>query len=221
MNQLAPMRQPTAGQLKLAQQLVERPNAAPTGRATVKAETYVSPDRFAAERDKLFRRLPLPIAPSALLPEPSMAVPHAAYGQPLLITRDAQGKAHVLLNVCRHRGTQLIESNEPCKHASLVCPYHAWSYRLDGTLAGLPRAETFAGLDKAEHGLRALPSLEAGGLIWVGLDRDNPPDFAGISGELAADLDAFGLRDMHLYRRRTHDVAPNRKLIIEIGRAHL
>jgi phenylpropionate dioxygenase-like ring-hydroxylating dioxygenase large terminal subunit len=215
MNQLAPLRQPTKGQLNLARMLVERKPAALVGRATVKADTYVSPERFTAERECLFRRLPLPIAPSALLPQPGMAVAHAEYGLPLLITRDGKGEAHVLLNVCRHRGTQLVTSREPCQLASMVCPYHAWSYRLDGSLAGLPRAETFADFDKSMHGLVPMPSVEAGGIIWVGLDRENPPNFAEVTGELAADLDSFGLGDMHLYRRRTHEVAANWKLIVD------
>ncbi|HUN51140.1 MAG TPA: aromatic ring-hydroxylating dioxygenase subunit alpha [Candidatus Sulfotelmatobacter sp.] len=215
MNQMAPMRQPTAGQLALARQLVELKPRDLTGRATVQAATYVAPARFAAEWERIFRRQPLPLAPSALLPDPAMAVTHAAYGQPLLVTRDNRGQAHVLLNVCRHRGTKLVEGAEACKLASVVCPYHAWSYRLDGSLAGLPRAETFAGFDKAEHGLVPLPCAEAGGIIWVGLDRDAPPDFGSVTGALATDLDAFGLGAMHLYRRRTHAVAANWKLIVD------
>jgi glycine betaine catabolism A len=214
MTQTALMRQPTKGQVNIARKLVEhRPNDI-VGRASIDADVYVNPARFAAEREHLFRRLPLPVAPSALL-RPGTAMAHDDYGLPLLVTRDLQGEAHVLLNVCQHRGTRLVDTREPVKLASVVCSYHAWSYRLDGCLAGLPRPETFLGLDKKEHGLPKMPSREAGGLIWVGLDRANPPSFAEVTGELAEDLDAFGLADMHLYRRRTHDVAANWKLIID------
>ncbi|MGP0058877.1 MAG: aromatic ring-hydroxylating oxygenase subunit alpha [Beijerinckiaceae bacterium] len=214
MDQIAHMRRPTKGQVNIARQLVEHQPCAAAARASVKADTYVNPARFAAERERLFRRLPLPVAPSALL-ESGTAMAHDAYGLPLLVTRDHQGEAHVLLNVCQHRGTRVIDSHEPSKLAAAVCPYHAWSYRLDGCLIGLPRADTFPGLDKQQHGLPAMPSCEAGGLIWVGLDRANPPNFADVTGELAEDLDAFGLADMYLYRRHTHDVAANWKLIID------
>ncbi len=58
----------------------------------------------------------------------------------------------------RHRGARLIvEDGEPCRRQSLVCPYHGWAYRLDGTLAGVPRAEAFPTLDKHLTGLRELP----------------------------------------------------------------
>jgi glycine betaine catabolism A len=140
---------------------------------------------------------------------------HDDYGLPLLLTRDQDGIAHIFLNVCQHRGTRLVDSAEPVQMASVVCPYHAWSYKLDGRLAGLPRAETFADFDKKAHGLPKMPSCESGGIIWVGLDRESPPNFAGVTGELAEDLDSFGFADMHCYRRHTHEVRANWKLIMD------
>ena len=215
MNQVAPLRRPTPGQIALARRLVEAPSNQPPARAQVEASVYLDPARFAAEQTRIFKRLPLPLGPSALLPEPGMVASHKEYGLPLLLSRDKDGQAHVFLNACRHRGTCLVETRDPAKAPSLVCPYHACTYRLDGQLTGVPRAETFPGLDKAEHGLVAMPSVEAGGILWVGLDRSNPPDFASVTGELAADLDAFGFADMHLYKRQLHDVPANWKLIAD------
>jgi phenylpropionate dioxygenase-like ring-hydroxylating dioxygenase large terminal subunit len=207
-----PRLSPTPGQLALAEAIREGRAKVAGGIQTVPAINYTCPDHFAREKAALFDRLPQVLAPSALLPDPGMAVPHDATGRPLLITRDAEGRAHVFLNVCRHRGTRLVEGSEVQCAKRLVCPYHAWTYRLDGGLLALPRPETFPGLDKADYGLVELPSLEAGGLIWFSPVAD--ADFTDAQA-LGNDLDAFGLGAAHLFRRRTHTVKGNWKLIMD------
>ena len=205
---------PTAGQLALARRIAGAAEEVVPALRTLAASTYLDPERFTQERDRLFRTLPLPVAPSALLPEPGMAAAHDGYGLPLLLTRDKTGQARVFLNACRHRGTRLVEGEEAQKTPRIICPYHAWAYGLDGSLIGLPRAETFDGLNKADYGLRPLPCTERGGLIWATLG-EGEPDFDGFLGDLAADLDALGLGEHHLYARRTHTVAANWKLIMD------
>ena len=207
-----PNLRPTPGQLALAEAIRGGSGKVAHGIQSVPASNYTCPDHFAREKAALFDRLPQVIAPSALLPDPGMAVPHDATGRPLLITRDAQGTAHVFLNVCRHRGTRLVEGNEVQCAKRLVCPYHAWTYRLDGGLMALPRPETFPGLDKGDYGLVELPSLEAGGLIWF-----TPEHSANFSDaqNLGNDLVAFGLPQSHLFRRKLHSVRGNWKLIMD------
>mgnify|MGYP001549759493 CR=1 FL=1 len=94
----------------------------------------------------------------------------------------------------------------------LVCPYHAWTYKLDGKLLALPRPETFPDMDKGEHGLIELPSIEAGGLIWFA-----PQEGADFSDarRLGEDFSAFGMDDSYLFRRKTHTVKGNWKLIMD------
>lgn len=203
---------PTAGQLALAARLATGGTRSDAGITHVDASAYTDPARHVAEQNRIFTRLPLVIAPSALLPEPNMAVAHDGFGKPLLIARDRDGAAHVFLNVCQHRGTRLVEGNEPVCAPRLVCPYHAWSYTLDGQLTGLPRPDCFPGLDKAGFRLKRLPTREAGGLIWFAFDE--AADFAEAEA-LGHDFDAFDLAGQHLFRRRTHDVAANWKLIMD------
>ena len=207
-----PSRQrPTDGQIALARTLATGHATQSAGIATVKSDVYTDPQRFLLEKTHLFGHYPLVIAPSALLPKPNMAVAHDGFGIPLLLTRDKAGEVHVFWNVCRHRGTRLVEAAGVHKATRIVCPYHAWTYLADGCLAGMPRADTFPGLDKALHHLRPLPSLEAGGLIWF--SRGNAV-FSDAQA-LAPEFEAFGLAGHHLYRSRVHDVAANWKLIMD------
>ncbi len=207
-----PTRQrPTRGQLDLAREIVAGGRMQSSKITTVPACVYTDPARFAAEKAALFDRLPMVIAPSALLPEPNMAVAHDGFGIPLLLTRDKQGIAHVFWNVCRHRGTRLVEAAGPAKCPRIVCPYHAWTYTADGALAAMPRPDSFPGLEKADHHLKELPNVEAGGLIWFAREDS---DFADARA-LAPEFDAFGLAGHHLFRSRVHDVPANWKLIMD------
>ncbi|MBY0581889.1 MAG: aromatic ring-hydroxylating dioxygenase subunit alpha [Sphingomonas sp.] len=203
---------PTMGQLDLANRLAAGGTRASMGITHVDATAYTSAQRHIAEQQAIFSKLPLVIAPSALLPKPNMAVPHDGFGKPLLITRDKAGVAHVFLNVCQHRGTRLVEGNEPVCASRLICPYHAWSYALDGRLTGMPRPDVFPGLDRADFGLKRLPTVEAGGLIWFAFDEK--ADFSEARA-LGDDFHAFDLPGQYLFRRRTHRVAANWKLIMD------
>lgn len=208
-------RTPTDAQLALAAQC--RDGAAPRDftRSTVPASAYLCAGRFAAEQRALFGALPVVVGPSAMLPEAGTMMTHDGFGAPLILMRDGRGALRLFLNACRHRGTRLVDAPEPTKSPAVVCPYHAWSYGLDGRLKGVPRPETFPGLDKRTHGLVEIPSSEAGGLIWAAPHRPDSADFSCAEGPLAADFDALGLADMHLYARRTHRVASNWKLIMD------
>src|SRR5690242_17462335 len=103
---------PSEGQRALAESLVA--GARPDERAVVEldASVYIDRERFECEQSALFGTMPLLLAPSVLLPEPNTAVVHDGYGQPLIISRDGDGRAHVMANVCRHRGTRLLETSE-------------------------------------------------------------------------------------------------------------
>ena len=182
---------------------------------TIPASIYTDPRRYADEIGRIFRAGPTIAAPGSLIARPGTYHQLSLAGVPLLLTRNKQGVAKVFANVCRHRGMKLCTAAGTQKAPRIVCPYHAWTYDLDGRLLGLPRAEIFPGLEKSDLGLIKLPSCEAGGLIWVGLKSGEAPDFGDVSGELASDLDSLGLRSAHLYNHATFPVAANWKLVMD------
>jgi phenylpropionate dioxygenase-like ring-hydroxylating dioxygenase large terminal subunit len=208
--------QVTDGQYRL---LVAMPELAdcryPEVRDAIPAQVYVDPERFQAELRDIFRAGPTIAAPSLLVAEPGSYHQLTLAGVPVLLTRNKEGKVKAFANVCRHRGMKLCTSTKTEKAPRIVCPYHAWTYNLDGKLVGLPRGEIFPDLPKSELGLLELSCRDAGGLIWVGLDREKEPDFSHVTGELADDFDALEMGAGHLYDYATFPVKANWKLVMD------
>lgn len=178
-------------------------------------QVYVDEAYFRAERAGLLKNTPLPLTASAMLPRPKMAMAHDGHGVPVVITRDKDGLVRAFLNTCTHRGAKLVEGDEAQDCARLTCPFHAWTFNLNGNLLALPRPETFPTLDKKTHGLRELQTREAGGIIWVGMDPRQDYDFSHIEGQLAADFAAFGMDTAHIYKRKRFDLKANWKILLE------
>ena len=212
MDSLSTVLRPSPGQRALADALARGEAAIGNAVLELDPSVYTDGERFECEQRSLFARLPTVLAPSSLLPGTRLAVTHDGFGLPLIVSRDGDGGVHVMANVCRHRGTRLIESTDIVPAKGIACPYHAWTYGPDGTLKGLPRADCFPGLHKSEKSLVKFAALESGGLIWFA--RDKNADFEPARA-LAADFDAFGMSALHLYKRRTHKVAANWKLIVD------
>lgn len=183
--------------------------------ATRPAKIFTSQERFDLEQEHIFKKRAVPLTISALLPEPGSAMGHDSTGLPLIVSRDKAGTAHVFLNACQHKGAKLLEDCAVVKTGRLTCPYHAWTFGVDGKLIGVARPETFSNLDKSQRNLAELPSQEQGGIIWVMLDRHAEPDFSPLVPELGEDLDALDLATAHVYGRKSFDVKANWKLVLE------
>ena len=179
------------------------------------AEIFLSQERYDLEQEKVFNGLPVPIALSVLIPKPNQVVAVDSYGKNILLARAKDGIVRAFLNACMHKGSKLIEDAEPQSRSRLVCPYHAWTFALNGKLVGVPRAETFANLCKESRPLAELACVEKGGIIWVGLDRNRSYDFTAIDEQLVADFEALNLPRMHLYGRKLFDLNANWKLVLE------
>lgn len=157
--------------------------------------------------------VPMVVALSGQLLRPGDFATFALPGLPTLTLRGEDGAARVFVNACRHRGVQLTE--EPCGHAGrvLVCPFHAWSYRSDGSLAAIPDGAGFADVDPDGLGLIEVPSVERHGFVWAGGGGAALSTFLGAA--LEDELAAYGLAGWQAFRSVAIDVEANWKLFYE------
>ena len=116
--------------------------------------------------------------------------PATSAGVPIVVVRDEDGGLRAFLNVCRHRGSLVCEGEG--KRASLQCPYHAWTYGLDGSLRAAPRSDRVPGFEKEALGLVAVPVDAWGPFVFVNPDPDAEP-LAETLGELPALVAASGV----------------------------
>ncbi|MEM1196703.1 MAG: SRPBCC family protein [Pseudomonadota bacterium] len=188
-------------------------------------ERYASEDEFAAELAQIFRRRPHLAAHTSELAKPGDFRRVELAGRPVLLTRGKDGAARAFLNVCRHRGAQLVSETEGCRHR-FTCPYHAWTYASSGKLISAPHfASGFPEAEKSALGLTALPTYEAMGFVWVVPSPDHLPgnpaggpfDFEGYFAPIAAEVEALDLADHVALADDRITVAANWKIIVEGG----
>lgn len=176
---------------------------------------YCDSGRFALERDRLFRRLPLVLGHESQLSRPGDCLTLDPLGVPLLISRGRDQRIRGFLNVCRHRGVRLVDAPDGQRKSSFVCPYHNWTYDLDGGLKHVPCPEGFPGLDPATRGLTPIPLGVRHGVIWGALDPAAPFDLDGFLAGIGADLEAFGFPRQHAFARAITRRRTNWKLIVD------
>lgn len=175
---------------------------------------YTSAAQCERERARLFRTGPLLAGLSGDIANPGDWCALNMAGTPILLVRDATGQPRAFLNICRHRGMR-VASGRGSGTQRFTCPYHSWSYDLEGKLRWRPCAEGFT--DNAEEpvGLLALPIAEAYGLLYVRLSPGEPIRIDEVLGGVEQELGGFGL-DHHVpVETREYEREINWKLGIE------
>jgi phenylpropionate dioxygenase-like ring-hydroxylating dioxygenase large terminal subunit len=159
-------------------------------------ERYIDPQRHQLELERVFREWPIAICPAATLVEPGASFAIDVAGLPLLLVRAENGTVHGHVNACRHRGARL-QAPGPGQQRVFVCPYHSWTYGLDGALRGRPHPQDFPQAPPADCSLAAVPVGEALGMLWV-IPRVLRPgesaclDMTAYLGRFGRDLRSWG-----------------------------
>ena len=141
---------------------------------TLTRHDYLSDEVYELERQRLFHGGWMFAARADTLQRGNRTVVDLA-GESVLITRDLDGSLHAFANVCRHRGARLCDQHTDTGQGSLMCPYHAWTYALDGRLIATPHLDD-SDVDKASHFPLDVPRERMAGLrVRQSLAEDPPP----------------------------------------------
>lgn len=179
------------------------------------ADVYVSESHWLAEQEALFRRRPVVACLSGAVASVGDYVSLTVGGVPVVVVRGDDGVLRGFRNVCRHRASSVV-SGCGSGAASLRCPFHAWTYRLDGSLLARPQAgEGFDGTDESDLGLVPVPVGEAHGLVFVRPEGDEPVDADSLIGEAALDLDDFNVGGYLPFDRWESSWPCNWKLLVD------
>jgi phenylpropionate dioxygenase-like ring-hydroxylating dioxygenase large terminal subunit len=184
------------------------------GGATLPAAWYSDPAMLRLEQDAIFRRNWQYAGHVEHVAEPGDWFTTFAGTIPIVVTRDHAGNVNAFVNVCRHRGH--IVATGAGHRASLQCPYHAWTYDLDGTLRKAPRSEREEGFDPEAFSLLPVQIDALGPLLFVNPDVEAPA-LGEALGPLPRHLEASGL-DLDRLRfrvRREWEIAADWKIAIE------
>jgi phenylpropionate dioxygenase-like ring-hydroxylating dioxygenase large terminal subunit len=175
-------------------------NADPLDGWSLPAWTYDDPEFFALEKERVF-------APSWQIVCHESDVPTVGdwhtldyIGESVIVMRGKDLVLRAFTNVCRHRGSRIVDGASGCAK-KLVCPYHAWTYDLDGRLTGVPESATYPGLERANHGLAPVQLEVWRGFIFVRLVDDGGPSVAQMMAPYEAMVDPYRLEELKAHGR--------------------
>ena len=183
-----------------------------TAHTTLPWSWYSDPDLLRLEQERIFRRGWHYAGPAELVAEPGSYLTCRAGDVPIVVVRGRDAKLRAFLNVCRHRGSVLVEGHG--KRETIQCPYHAWTYNLDGRLRAAPRTRDELDTD----GIRLVDLAVAtwGPLVFVSPDPDAEPLEEAL-GPLAAHISGGGIDvgALRFRRRSEFELACNWKIAVE------
>lgn len=180
----------------------------------VSPDFYLDPQRHAAERSEIFLKLPMLAGLSQDVANPGDILLFDDYGPSIMVIRRKDGTLAAFLNMCMHRGARLVKD---CgRHARMSCPFHGWTFNLDGRLIGVPRKDAF---DKAELDRRNLVPVPVGewkGLVFIKLHPgEEQIDVKAWLGDFAPVIELFDLANSHKVASGRLDYASNWKYALD------
>lgn len=138
---------------------------------TLPAKFYTSQDAFNYEADEIFAKSWLCMCHVSEVAKPNQYVTREVLNESILIVRGRDNQLRAFYNVCPHRGHRLIEGSGTCKNV-IACPYHAWTFKLDGTMASAPNSENIYDFNLDESCLTPMKVEEYAGFVFINMDPE-------------------------------------------------
>jgi phenylpropionate dioxygenase-like ring-hydroxylating dioxygenase large terminal subunit len=180
--------------------------------STLPPGAYCDAEFYRAERERVFMKGWHFIGHQDRVASPGSFVSFDYTGVPVLLVHGEDGVRRAFANTCRHRGAELVDGEGQGRR--IVCPYHGWTYDLEGRLCAAPGMQEARGFRLEENGLVPLRVEQLGTLMWLSFDPAAAP-LARHLGDLAEKLAPYRLDELVLARRTQYDVACNWKVYVE------
>ena len=186
----------------------------PAASLSLQAEAYTQNEWFSLEQNAVFPHSWQWVCHIEKLREPGAYVTTTIAGQSIMVVRDKDGTLRAFYNVCKHRAHELLQGEGTVGH--IMCPYHAWAYRLDGRLQVAPHTKSLKGFDKSEVCLDQVQVEEFCGFVYVNLDPTAAP-LAEQSGDLRCEIMYWApeVDELTFGHRLTYDIKSNWKNVVD------
>src|SRR5262245_39384327 len=184
------------------------------GSRTMPGESYTSERILAEERERIFARGWNCAGRSTRLAQAGDYAIVEVAGESIIVVRGKDGRLRAFFNVCRHRGTRICMEPSGRFGETIQCPYHAWTYGVDGRLVGAPHMQDVEGFDKADYPLHPAAIAEWEGFVFVNVAPD-PQPFEAAWSTMAGRLARYALQSLAVGHRVRYDVRANWKLVFQ------
>ena len=176
-------------------------------------QLYWDPEVLVAEMDRLFSSHWLCVGRSEDLHRSGDFLTRDVGVEPILVIRGDERELRAFYNVCRHRGTRLLESRQGRNLDHIVCPYHGWAYNVQGELIAAPKMESSPSFSRSDFGLVNVSVGEWNGFVFVNLDSSSAPLSVALAD--APDISSYGPEWLRRGSRREYEVRANWKILCE------
>ncbi len=187
-------------------------------RPTLDGRDYWDEAVWQEERNRVWHATWICVGRAEEVPEIGSYKTYDVAGESVFVTRNQAGELRGFFNVCSHRGTRFLDEGEGAVRKAFKCPYHAWTFDLDGELIGTPNVEEDEFFDRADHPLHPVHVDTYAGFLFVNLaERPALPlrDSLAAGAETITAFDRFGMADLRIGHRIVYEVEANWKILVE------